>query len=129
MNKRKPFNMDPKYQILPMTQTEFEQRVHENFVSLSQLDDEDANATRQYHYKVYEQLMEHNISIDFIEFVKLDTLWYTYVFDMRGNEMDENLKNEINEHGYYQIFNNVFGLQYTRDQYESLQNAIIEYCE
>lgn len=117
--------MDTKYQIPLMTQLAFEQRVHENFISLSQIDDEDAKATRAYHREQYTQC---DMSIDFIEFVKLDTLWYTYTFDMRGDCMDDDLKNEIQENGYYRIFNNVFRLQYTREKYEMLQTRITEYC-
>jgi hypothetical protein len=120
--------MNAKYQVVFFTQSDFEQQVHDNFVKLGQADD-DVKYVLDYYRKSYELYVKHGLQIDYAEYVKFAMFWDTYVFDMQIDSMDDNFKQEIEINGYYRIFNNVFNKNYTREEYDNIQNWLIDNCE
>ena len=120
--------MDAKYQVVFFTQSDFEQQVHDNFVKLGQADD-DVKYVLDYYRKSYDLYVKRGLQIDYAEFVKFAMFWDTYVFDMQLDSMDDDFKQEIKINGYYRIFNNVFNKNYTREEYDNIQNWLIDNCE
>jgi len=120
--------MNAKYQVVFFTQSDFEQQVHDNFVKLGQADD-DVKYVLDYYRKSYELYVKHGLQIDYAEYVKFAMFWDTYVFDMQIDSMDDNFKQEIEINGYYRIFNNVFNKNYTREEYDNIQNWLTDNCE
>ena len=120
--------MNAKYQVVFFTQSDFEQQVHDNFVKLGQADD-DVKYVLDYYRKSYDLYVKRGLQIDYAEYVKFAMFWDTYVFDMQIDSMDDNFKQEIKINGYYRIFNNVFNKNYTREEYDNIQNWLIDNCE
>ena len=120
--------MDAKYQVVFFTQSDFEQQVHDNFVKLGQADD-DVKYVLDYYRKSYDLYVKRGLQIDYAEFVKFAMFWDTYVFDMQIDSMNDDFKQEIKINGYYRIFNNVFNKNYTREEYDNIQNWLIDNCE
>ena len=120
--------MDAKYQVVFFTQSDFEQQVHDNFVKLGQADD-DVKYVLDYYRKSYDLYVKRGLQIDYAEFVKFAMFWDTYVFDMQLDSMDDDFKQEIKINGYYRIFNNVFNKNYAREEYDNIQNWLIDNCE
>ena len=120
--------MNAKYQVVFFTQSDFEQQIHNNFVKLGQADD-DVKYVLDYYRKSYELYVKRGLQIDYAEFVKFAMFWDTYVFDMQIDSMDDNFKQEIEINGYYRIFNNVFNKNYTREEYDNIQNWLTDNCE
>jgi hypothetical protein len=120
--------MNAKYQVVFFTQSDFGQQVHDNFVKLGQADD-DVKYVLDYYRKSYDLYVKHGLQIDYAEYVKFAMFWDTYVFDMQIDSMDDNFKQEIEINGYYRIFNNVFNKNYTREEYDNIQNWLTDNCE
>ena len=120
--------MDAKYQVVFFTQSDFEQQVHDNFVKLGQADD-DVKYVLDYYRKSYDLYVKRGLQIDYAEFVKFAMFWDTYVFDMQIDSMNDDFKQEIKINGYYRIFNNVFNKNYAREEYDNIQNWLIDNCE
>ena len=120
--------MNAKYQVVFFTQSDFEQQIHNNFVKLGQADD-DVKYVLDYYRKSYDLYVKRGLQIDYAEFVKFAMFWDTYVFDMQIDSMDDDFKQEIKINGYYRIFNNVFNKNYTREEYDNIQNWLIDNCE
>ena len=121
--------MDAKYQVVPFSQSDFEQLVHDNFVKLGQTDNDDVKFALGYYRKSYELYVKRGLQIDYAEYVKFAMFWDTYVFDMQIDSMDDDFKQEIKINGYYRIFNKVFNKNYTREEYDNIQNWLIDNCE
>ena len=120
--------MYTKYQVVPFSQSDFEQQVHDNFVKLGQADD-DVKYVLNYYRKSYDLYVKRGLQIDYAEYVKFAMFWDTYVFDMQLDSMDDDFKQEIKINGYYRIFNNVFNKNYTREEYDNIQNWLTDNCE
>lgn len=120
--------MNAKYQVVFFTQSDFEQQVHDNFVKLGQADD-DVKYVLDYYRKSYDLYVKRGLQIDYAEYVKFAMFWDTYVFDMQNDSMNDDFKQEIKINGYYRIFNNVFNKNYTREEYDNIQNWLIDNCE
>jgi hypothetical protein len=120
--------MNAKYQVVFFTQSDFEQQVHDNFVKLGQADD-DVKYVLDYYRKSYDLYVKRGLQIDYAEYVKFAMFWDTYVFDMQIDSMNDDFKQEIKINGYYRIFNNVFNKNYTREEYDNIQNWLIDNCE
>ena len=120
--------MNAKYQVVFFTQSDFEQQVHDNFVKLGQADD-DVKYVLDYYRKSYDLYVKRGLQIDYAEYVKFAMFWDTYVFDMQIDSMNDDFKQEIKINGYYHIFNNVFNKNYTREEYDNIQNWLIDNCE
>ena len=120
--------MNAKYQVVFFTQSDFEQQVHDNFVKLGQADD-DVKYVLDYYRKSYDLYVKRGLQIDYEEYVKFAMFWDTYVFDMQIDSMNDDFKQEIKINGYYRIFNNVFNKNYTREEYDNIQNWLIDNCE
>ena len=120
--------MNAKYQVVFFTQSDFEQQVHDNFVKLGQADD-DVKYVLDYYRKSYDLYVKRGLQIDYAEYVKFAMFWDTYVFDMQIDSMNDDFKQEIKINGYYRIFNNVFSKNYTREEYDNIQNWLIDNCE
>ena len=120
--------MNAKYQVVFFTQSDFEQQVHDNFVKLGQADD-DVKYVLDYYRKSYDLYVKRGLQIDYAEYVKFAMFWDTYVFDMQIDSMNDDFKQEIKINGYYRIFNNVFNKNYTRKEYDNIQNWLIDNCE
>lgn len=120
--------MNAKYQVVFFTQSDFEQQVHDNFVKLGQADD-DVKYVLDYYRKSYDLYVKRGLQIDYAEYVKFAMFWDTYVFDMQIDLMNDDFKQEIKINGYYRIFNNVFNKNYTREEYDNIQNWLIDNCE
>ena len=120
--------MNAKYQVVFFTQSDFEQQVHDNFVKLGQADD-DVKYVLDYYRKSYDLYVKRGLLIDYAEYVKFAMFWDTYVFDMQIDSMNDDFKQEIKINGYYRIFNNVFNKNYTREEYNNIQNWLIDNCE
>lgn len=120
--------MNAKYQVVFFTQSDFEQQVHDNFVKLGQADD-DVKYVLDYYRKSYDLYVKRGLQIDYAEYVKFTMFWDTYVFDMQIDSMNDDFKQEIKINGYYRIFNNVFNKNYTREEYDNIQNWLIDNCE
>ena len=120
--------MNAKYQVVFFTQSDFEQQVHDNFVKLGQADDE-VKYVLDYYRKSYDLYVKRGLQIDYAEYVKFAMFWDTYVFDMQIDSMNDDFKQEIKINGYYRIFNNVFNKNYTREEYDNIQNWLIDNCE
>ena len=120
--------MNAKYQVVFFTQSDFEQQVHDNFVKLGQADD-DVKYVLDYYRKSYDLYVKRGLQIDYAEYVKFAMFWDTYVFDMQIDSMNDDFKQEIKINGYYRIFNNVFNKNYTREEYDIIQNWLIDNCE
>lgn len=119
--------MNAKYQVVFFTQSDFEQQVHDNFVKLGQADD--VKYVLDYYRKSYDLYVKRGLQIDYAEYVKFTMFWDTYVFDMQIDSMNDDFKQEIKINGYYRIFNNVFNKNYTREEYDNIQNWLIDNCE
>jgi len=119
--------MNAKYQVVFFTQSDFEQQVHDNFVKLGQADD--VKYVLDYYRKSYDLYVKRGLQIDYVEYVKFAMFWDTYVFDMQIDSMNDDFKQEIKINGYYRIFNNVFNKNYTREEYDNIQNWWIDNCE
>lgn len=119
--------MNAKYQVVFFTQSDFEQQVHDNFVKLGQADD--VKYVLDYYRKSYDLYVKRGLQIDYAEYVKFAMFWDTYVFDMQIDSMNDDFKQEIKINGYYRIFNNVFNKNYTREEYDNIQNWLIDNCE
>ena len=119
--------MNAKYQVVFFTQSDFEQQVHDNFVKLGQADD--VKYVLDYYRKSYDLYVKRGLQIDYAEYVKFAMFWDTYVFDMQIDSMNDDFKQEIKINGYYRIFNNVFNKNYTREEYDNIQNWVIDNCE
>ena len=119
--------MNAKYQVVFFTQSDFEQQVHDNFVKLGQADD--VKYVLDYYRKSYDLYVKCGLQIDYAEYVKFAMFWDTYVFDMQIDSMNDDFKQEIKINGYYRIFNNVFNKNYTREEYDNIQNWWIDNCE
>ena len=120
--------MNAKYQVVFFTQSDFEHQVHDNFVKLGQADD-DVKYVLDYYRKSYDLYVKRGLQIDYAEYVKFAMFWDTYVFDMQIDSMNDDFKQEIKINGYYRIFNNVFNKNYTREEYDNIQNWLIDNCE
>lgn len=120
--------MNAKYQVVFFTQSDFEQQVHDNFVKLGQADD-DVKYVLDYYRKSYDLYVKRGLQIDYAEYVKFAMFWDTYVFDMQIDSMNDDFKQEIKINGYYRIFNNVFNKNYTREEYDNIQNWLNDNCE
>lgn len=120
--------MNAKYQVVFFTQSDFEQQVHDNFVKLGQADD-DVKYVLDYYRNSYDLYVKRGLQIDYAEYVKFAMFWDTYVFDMQNDSMNDDFKQEIKINGYYRIFNNVFNKNYTREEYDNIQNWLIDNCE
>jgi hypothetical protein len=120
--------MNAKYQVVFFTQSDFEQQVHDNFVKLGQADD-DVKYVLDYYRKSYDLYVKRGLQIDYAEYVKFAMFWDTYVFDMQNDSMNDDFKQEIKINGYYRIFNNGFNKNYTREEYDNIQNWLIDNCE
>ena len=120
--------MNAKYQVVFFTQSDFEQQIHNNFVKLGQADD-DVKYVLDYYRKSYDLYVKRGLQIDYAEFVKFAMFWDTYVFDMQIDSMNDDFKQEIKINGYYRIFNNVFNKNYTREEYDNIQNWLTDNCE
>ena len=120
--------MNAKYQAVFFTQSDFEQQVHDNFVKLGQADD-DVKYVLDYYRKSYDLYVKRGLQIDYAEYVKFAMFWDTYVFDMQIDSMNDDFKQEIKINGYYRIFNNVFNKNYTREEYDNIQNWLNDNCE
>lgn len=120
--------MNAKYQVVFFTQSDFEQQVHDNFVKLGQADD-DVKYVLDYYRKSYDLYVKRGLQIDYAEYVKFAMFWDTYVFDMQIDSMNDDFKQEIKINGYYRIFNNVFNKNYTREEYDNIQNWLTDNCE
>lgn len=120
--------MNAKYQVVFFTQSDFEQQVHDNFVKLGQADD-DVKYVLDYYRNSYDLYVKRGLQIDYAEYVKFAMFWDTYVFDMQIDSMNDDFKQEIKINGYYRIFNNVFNKNYTREEYDNIQNWLIDNCE
>ena len=62
-------------------------------------------------------------------FLKLQNEGVDTYFDMQIDSMNDDFKQEIKINGYYRIFNNVFNKNYTREEYDNIQNWLIDNCE
>ena len=120
--------MNAKYQVVFFTQSDFEQQVHDNFVKLGQADD-DVKYVLDYYRNSYDLYVKRGLQIDYAEYVKFAMFWDTYVFDMQNDSMNDDFKQEIKINGYYRIFNNVFNKNYTREEYDNIQNWLNDNCE
>lgn len=120
--------MNAKYQVVFFTQSDFEQQVHDNFVKLGQADD-DVKYVLDYYRKSYDLYVKRGLQIDYAEYVKFAMFWDTYIFDMQIDSMNDDFKQEIKINGYYRIFNNVFNENYTREEYDNIQNWLNDNCE
>ena len=120
--------MNAKYQVVFFTQSDFEQQVHDNFVKLGQADD-DVKYVLDYYRNSYDLYVKRGLQIDYAEYVKFAMFWDTYVFDMQIDSMNDDFKQEIKINGYYRIFNNVFNKNYTREEYDNIQNWLNDNCE
>lgn len=120
--------MNAKYQVVFFTQSDFEQQVHDNFVKLGQADD-DVKYVLDYYRKSYDLYVKRGLQIDYAEYVKFAMFWDTYIFDMQIDSMNDDFKQEIKINGYYRIFNNVFNKNYTREEYDNIQNWLNDNCE